>query len=176
MTIQESSWQFVTSTGAELSFATPILRVGANATVGALWLKEGETGPITKLRFAGVGGGLSLALISFPVNLSFSIPQMPSAGTVYQLPFAGRTLSLGELKGPFVLLGAAADAGAGWGQSLMFLGGSMNIAAAAALVGGGGLHVAALLATSNACVRFGGMSSTVLPFNVGLCAYLGLLK
>jgi hypothetical protein len=59
----------------------------------------------------------------------------------------------------------------GWGQSLMFLGGNRVIASALGAASAGYLQVPALLATSNACVQFGGMSATVLPADVGVSAY-----
>jgi hypothetical protein len=57
----------------------------------------------------------------------------------------------------------------------MFLGGSERIAAAAAMASNGLLQLPALLATSNACVRFGGMNAVLLPANMGLTAYLGAI-
>jgi hypothetical protein len=62
------------------------------------------------------------------LNFSFSIPDMPSAGTVYKLPYAGKTLSLKELKGGFIMLQAGADAGAGRAKGVMFLGGDLQLA------------------------------------------------
>jgi hypothetical protein len=77
-----------------------------------------------------------------------------------------------------VAAGIAGDFGPGYGQALMFLGGSTRLAAVAAMAPGAGtfLQLAALLATSNACVRFGGMSATLLPGNVGFTAYIGAMS
>lgn len=66
--------------------------------------------------------------------------------------------------------------GPGWGECVMFLGGSLQAAAAASALSGGVMQIPALLATSNACVRFGGMTATVLPVNVGIAAYIGCLQ
>jgi hypothetical protein len=63
----------------------------------------------------------------------------------------------------FVLMTLAGDFGPGWSESLMFLGGSIPIASAIGAASMGFLQLPALLATSNACVRFAGMSATVLP-------------
>lgn len=175
ITIKESNWKFETSAGGELSIGTPTVHVGVNVTGGALWLKDGEKGKPIKFGYGGAGGSFSFYLIPFPGNFSFSMPQMPSYGTVYQLPFAGKTLSKKELTGAFVLFSGAADAGVGWSESVMFLGGSPMIAGAFGAATSGVGYVAALLATSNACVRFHGMGVTVLPYNIGATAYVGVL-
>jgi hypothetical protein len=175
LTIRESNWKFETSAGGELSIGTPTVHVGVNFTLGALWLKEGEKGKPIKFGYGGAGGSFSFYLIPFPGNFSFSMPQMPSYGTVYQLPYAGKTLSKKELTGPFVLITGAADVGVGWGESVMFVGGSAGIAGAFGVATSGIGYLAALLATSNACVRFHGMGVTVLPYNIGVNAYIGVL-
>lgn len=36
-------------------------------------------------------------------------------------------------------------------------------------------YIATLVATSNACVRFHGMGATVLPYNIGVNAYVGAI-
>jgi len=173
--VEESNWQFVTSAGAELSIGTPIVHIGVNATGGALWLRDGAKGAMTRLTYGGAGVGASLSLIAFPANFSFSITDMPSSGKVYKLPWAGGKLSLSELKGTFVSFGAAADFGAGYGESVMFLGCKAIAATAVSVVpiAGNYLQLVALLSTANACVRFGGMSATVLPANLGVTAYMG---
>ena len=114
-------------------------------------------------------------MVPFPANFSFSMPQMPSSGTVYKLPWAGEKLSADELKGAFVQFSVEGDFGPGYGQSLMFLGGNTWFAGLVGLTPGAGsfLQLTTLLATSNACVRFGGMSATLLPGNVGVVAYVG---
>jgi hypothetical protein len=173
LSVRESPWQFVTSAGAELTIGTPLTHIGLNATRGVLWLKEGASGKPVPLNYAGLGTSAGLAMIPFPGNISLSLPQMPSSGTVYTLPFAGATLTLHELRGAFVLVGLAGDFGAGWGQCLMFLGGNSLIASALGAASAGYLQVPALLASSNACVQFGGMSATALPTNVGVSAYVG---
>jgi hypothetical protein len=99
---------------------------------------------------------------------------MPSAGRIYKLPFAGYTLGLKEMKGTFVMFELGADFGAGASAALMFLGGNAMIAG----VAGAFLSVSqlpALLATSNACVRFGGMTATLLPANAGVAIYTGVI-
>lgn len=172
LSIRESNWKFVTSGAGELSIGTTIVRVSANATAGALWLKEGEDGTPISLAYGGVGGAFAFSAIPFPAKFSFSIPQMPSYGTVYQLPYSGKTLSMKELSGALILITGAADASAGWSGSLMFIGGSMALAATLGAITSG----AAYLATSNACVRFHGMGVTLIPYNVGVSAYVGALS
>jgi hypothetical protein len=176
VTVRESPWEFVTSAGVEFSIGTPIAHVGLNGTTGAIWVKGRGNSATIRLTYAGAGGSVGLALIPFPGNFSFSIPQMPSSGKIYQLPFAGKTLSLNELKGAFVLLGVAGDFGPGWGQSAMFLGGDIRIAIAMSVVTSAAMQVPTLIATSNACVRFGGMVATALPANLGFSAYVGCLQ
>src|SRR5690348_1547478 len=121
------------------------------------WLKEGDEGKPIKWKYGGAVGSLYLSAISFPANFSFSLPQMPSYGRVYQLPYSGKTLSLNELTGAFVLFMGTADTGVGWSGSVMFIGGSSLIANAVGIPTGGMGYVAGLLASSNACVRFHGM-------------------
>ncbi|MDB4972212.1 MAG: hypothetical protein JWN48_553 [Myxococcaceae bacterium] len=57
----------------------------------------------------------------------------------------------------------------------MFLGGSPTMAAAFAVVGNGAMQLPALVASSKACVRFEGMSATVVPGNIGIAVYLGYI-
>ena len=173
LTISESDWRFVTSAGAELTVGTPVAHLGVNATGGALWVKRDSDTSETRLTFGGIGGSASLSLVPSPVNFSFSIPQMPSAGRIYKLPFAGRTLSRRELSGPFVLLEIAADAGPGLSGALMFIGGSIVASTVAGAASAGAMTIPAIIATSNACVRFGGLTATLLPFNIGINFYIG---
>jgi len=60
----------------------------------------------------------------------------------------------------------------------MFLGGNQRVASLLAMapVAGAFVQLAALLTTSNACVRFGGMSASLLPANVGVTAYVGAIS
>jgi hypothetical protein len=175
MTVTESDWKFVTSGSGELTVGTPVAHLGVNATGGAMWIKRASDTNETRLAFGGLGGSLGLSLIPFPGNFSFSLPQMPNAGTIYKLPFAGRTLSLRELQGAFVLMEVAADAGPGLSGALMFLGGSIIIATMVGAASAGTMQLPALIATSNGCVRFGGLTATLLPFNVGLSVYVGII-
>jgi hypothetical protein len=175
LTIRESNWKFETSAGADLSIGTPTVHVGVNLTGGALWLKDGDDGKPIECRYGGIGGSLSLYAIPFLGNISFSLPQMPSYGMVYQLPCAGTTLSLKELTGTFVLFVGSADAGVGWSGSVMFIGGSPMVAGMVGATTANLGYVAALLATSKACVRFHGMGVTLLPYNIGVNAYVGAI-
>ncbi|MBX3243519.1 MAG: hypothetical protein KF685_03510 [Acidobacteria bacterium] len=168
MVIVESDWKFVTSAGATLTVSTPIARVGVNGTGGLLRVQRDSDAQPTQLNFGGLGGGVGVSLIPTPANFSFSIPQMPSAGRVYKLPFAGRTLSLHELKGAFIMIEIGADFGPGGSGALMFLGGNTMIGAMM-----GPMQLPAILATSNACVRFGGMNATLIPANAGINIYAG---
>jgi hypothetical protein len=168
--VVESPWRFVTSGGATLSVGTPIARVSVAATMGALWVAFGTANPI-RLTYGGVGGSVGLSLVPFPGNFSFSIPAMPSAGVVYKLPFAGKSLSAGELKGQFLMFELAADWGPGASGALMFLGGNQTFAS---LVGPA-LYIPALIATSSACVRFGGMTATLIPVNASATVYTGII-
>jgi len=95
---------------------------------------------------------------------------MPSAGVVYKLPFAGKSHSQSELKGVFVTLELCADLGPGLSGAVMFIGGNPYLAAMA-----GPLYLSALIATSNACVRFGGLTATLLPVNASASAYVGAI-
>ncbi|MBC7796582.1 MAG: hypothetical protein H7Z37_06900 [Pyrinomonadaceae bacterium] len=171
--IVESDWKFVTSAGGELTIGTPIVHVGVNATGGALWVKRDSDSSETCLRYGGIGGSVSLSLIPSPANFSFSIPQMPSAGRIYKLPFAGRTLSRSEFTGAFVLMEISGDFGPGLSGALMFIGGSLLAAAIAGGASAGTLQIPAIIATSNACARFGGLTATLLPANIGLSFYVG---
>jgi hypothetical protein len=69
------------------------------------------------------------------------------------------TLTLKEMKGTFISFGAAGDFGAGYGESLMFLGCNAIAATAASVVplAGSYLQLVALLGTANV----GRMSLTV---------------
>ena len=107
-------------------------------------------------------------LAGVPVSGSFAIPDMPSTGVVYKLPCACRTLSLHELKGGFMMVQGCLDAGIGKAYGAMFLGGNLEAA-----LGMGPLMVAILATTSNACLTYEAMFTSVLPFNAGATAYIG---
>lgn len=167
--VARTPWQFVTSGGGELTVGTPIARLSVGATAGAMWIRYGSDQPI-RLNYGGVGGAVGLSLVPFPGNFSFSLPSMPNAGVIYKLPFAGKTLSKGELTGMFVMMEVCLDWGAGLSGTVMFIGGSPYLVSVP-----GPLALPALIATSNACVRFGGLTATVLPVNASVNAYLGLI-
>jgi len=169
ITVTATPWEFVTSGGAELMVGTPIVRLSVAGTAGALWLKYGTGRPI-RFTSGGAGGSVGLTLVPFPGNFSFSIPAMPSAGVVYKLPFAGKSLSQSELKGTFVMMELCADLGPGLSGAVMFMGGNPYLAAMA-----GPFFIPALIATSNACVRFGGLTATLLPVNASASAYVGAI-
>lgn len=172
---RESDWKFVTSAGGALTVGTPVAHVGVAVEGGALWVKRDADPSTTRLTFGSIGGSLGLSLIPSPVNFSFSIPEMPSAGTIYSLFAAGRTLTRDELSGVLVAYEVNADVGAGFAGSLMFLGGSWALGTAM-MSTGGVLTIPALIASSKACVRFGGMTATLLPANVSGSFYLGYIN
>ena len=167
--VTKTPWEFVTCDGGELTVGTPIARVAVAGTMGAFWVREDSGAPI-RLIYGGAGGAVGLSLIPFPGNFSFSIPAMPSVGTIYRLPRAGKGLSLNELKGTFLMMELSADWGPGVSGALMFLGGAPQLAVLA-----GPFFVPALIATSKACVRFGGITATVLPVNAGATVYVGAI-
>lgn len=171
LVVFRSDWKFVTSAGAALTVSTPVARVGVGGTGGMLHVKRDSDANVTKLNFGGVGGGVGLSLVPTPANFSFSLPQMPSSGVVYKLPFAGRTLSLRELKGLFVMYEIGADFGPGASGSLMFLGASPFLAPTISTP----IGLPMIMATMNACVCFGGMSASLIPANVGINVYTGII-
>lgn len=162
-------WKFVTSGSGTLSIGTPVVRLSLALTGGALWVSNG--GKPIALAYGGVGGSGSLSLVPFPAGFSFSIPAMPSSGTIYKLPFAGQSLCFNELRGCFLMAELGADAGAGRSTSLMFMGADPLVIGALPVQA----KIPALIATSNACVRFGGMYASALPFNASLSCYLGVI-
>lgn len=170
---QQSPWKFVTSGGGNLTVGTPVAHVGVNAEGGVIHVQRDSDPAPTVLHYGGLGGSAGLSLVPFVGNFSFSITAMPSAGRIYKLPAAGRTLSLHELKGPFVAFEVGADAGPGVGGTLMFIGGSIIASTMAGAVTGGAMSIPALVATSCACAAFGGMTATVLPFNASITALVG---
>ena len=84
----QTGWTFVTSANGALAVKTPIVNVGANATGGAIWIKNEADGSTHSLKYGGVGGSVGVSLVPTPVDFAFSIPQFPSAGRIYKLPFA----------------------------------------------------------------------------------------
>ncbi len=174
MVIVESDWKFVTSGGGTLSVGTPIAKLSVAGTGGLIQVQRDVDRTPTQLNFGGLGGSVGLSLIPSPANFSFSIPAMPSAGRIYKLPMAGRSLSLREMKGAFVMFEAGADFGAGASGAFMFLGGNSFAAGMAGAISPA-LNLPTLIATSKACVRFGGMTATLLPANVGVTIYVGMI-
>jgi hypothetical protein len=136
-----------------------------------MWIKQGDRARPVKLTYGGIGATAGLRnLVPCPINFSFSLPAMTSRGRIYKLPAAGKTLSLNEFKGGLVVFQLSADVGAGWTQAAIFMGGDYPLASAT-----GPFVAMALLATSKAFLWFGGMSSTLLPGNLGTTAYLGMI-
>lgn len=169
----QTDWSFVTSANGALAVKTPIVNVGANATGGAIWIKNESSGATHSLKYGGVGASVGVSAIPTPVDFAFSLPQMPSAGKIYKLPFAGRSLSLREMKGIFVMLDISGDVGPGGSGSAIFLGGSYLASAVAGIASAGALQIPALLATCNAAVLFGGMTVSVIPANASVTLYIG---
>jgi hypothetical protein len=176
MTVVESDWKFVTSAGVEASAETPLFKLGVNVTGGLIRVKRDSDAQPAQLNFGGVGGSAGLGLVPIPPRFSFSLPEMPSAGCVYKLPPAGDTLSLQEMKGGLIIIEVGADAGAGVSGGYMFLGGWLCLATALGVGSMGLLHVPTLLTTSNACVKFGGMTANAIPYNVGVAVYFGMIR
>ena len=87
---------FVTSANDALAVKTPIVNVGANVTGGAIWIKNEADNSTFSLKYGGVGGSVGVSLIPTPIDFAFSIPQFPSGGRIYKLPFAEMSLSLRE--------------------------------------------------------------------------------
>jgi hypothetical protein len=166
---RETPWEFITSAGGEVSAGTPVAHVGFNAAAGALWLRKKPGGAPVKLKYGGVGGSGSVNLVSSPVNLSFSMTQMPSYGTIYDLPRRGDCSTLEELKGPFVQFGYAGDFGPGYAWSFMIMG--CDPGAIASLVGTPppmvAMRIPQVCMSARAFARFRGMSATLLPGNMG---------
>jgi hypothetical protein len=173
LAVVESDWKFVTSAGAELSVNTPIAKVGVNLTGGLIRVKRDSDPQPTQLNFGGVGGSVGLGLVPLPAKFSFSLPQMPSVGRIYKLPWARQTLDLNEMKGAMVMFQIGADAGPGVSGAFMFLGGRLWFAAGLGGATMGAGHLPGLVMSSNACVKFGGMTANVIPVNVGVTAYVG---
>lgn len=172
---RETPWEFVTSAGAEVSVGTPVAHVGFNASGGALWIRKKPDGAPQTLKYGGLGGAGSVNVVPSPVNLSFSMTQMPSYGTIYDLPLRGDCSTLDELKGPFVQLGYSGDFGPGYGFSFMFMG--CDPVAMTSLISVPGPMVVARIPqvcmTARAFARFHGMSATLLPGNIGGTLYFG---
>jgi len=63
--VTRTPWQFVTSGGGELTVGTPIARLSAGATAGAMWVRYGSEQPV-RLKYGGVGGAVGLSLVPFP--------------------------------------------------------------------------------------------------------------
>lgn len=169
----QTDWSFVTSANGALAVKTPIVNVGANATGGAIWIKNESNGSTHSLKYGGVGGSVGVSLVPTIIDFAFSIPQMPSAGKIFKLPFAGRSLSLKEMKGIFVMLDISGDVGPGGSGSMIFLGGSYLASSIAGALTAGLLQIPAVLATCNACVCFGGLTASVIPVNASVNLYVG---
>ena len=172
MVVRRSQWQFVTLGGAALTVGTPIAKLAVGGAGGALWVKRDSDADTKRLTFGGLSGSVGLSLIPSPVNFSFSLPAMPSAGRIYKLPAAGRTLSFDEMRGPFVMMEVAADWTVGGTAALMFIGGNALLAGALMSTP---LGMPTFLATCEACVAFSGMSVTAVPVNASVSLYAGAI-
>lgn len=169
----QTDWSFVTSANGALAVKTPIVNVGANATGGAIWIKNESKGSTQSLKYGGAGGSVGVSLVPTIIDFAFSLPQMPSAGKIYKLPFAGRSLSFGEMKGLFVMLDFSGDVGPGGSGSIIFLGGSYIASSIAGFASAGALQIPAVLATCNAAVCFGGLTASLIPVNASINLYVG---
>lgn len=71
--LMESGWSFETSAGADLSISTPIVKLGAVGSAGAIYLKKNGDSEINTFHFAGGGATYGAGLIPIPFNFDLSL-------------------------------------------------------------------------------------------------------
>jgi hypothetical protein len=109
-----TDWEFVTSSGADLSFSW------FTAHYVGLGLKRPfDAAPIW---FYAVGAGVNVGLEDFGIGGSVSRPSMPSIGYVGKSPLVGLSLSPVEIAGTYLLLDVSAGEGIGASAAIMFFG------------------------------------------------------
>ena len=171
--LRKSNWKFVSSSGGEVSVSTPVVRLGIGATKGKLFIKQKTAKKPITLNYSGNGASVGLSLVPTPVKLSFSMREMPSSGVIYKTPNAGKKLTIDEFKGGFVMMNIGADIGAGYSQTLIFLGVNKFFMR---LIFLNPVFFTATILTAEACIRIGGMSANVVPANASLNFYVGTIS
>jgi hypothetical protein len=171
LTPQPSGWNFVTSGGGDVMLETPVVNVGVGASGGLIDVQNGS-GPVQRLYYGGIGGGVGLGLVPSPIDIGFSLTAFPSYGVVYKMPAAGSSLSFGEFKGNCLFYQGGAQFGPGGSGVLMFTGANPFI------INMLPMHVKfmGVVALSKAAVAFAGMNVNLLPGEVGVSAMFGVMS
>ena len=171
MTPQPSGWNFVTSAGGDITLETPVVNVGAGISGGLIDVQNGS-GPVQRLYYGGIGGGVGLGLVPSPIDIGFSITAFPSYGVVYRMPAAGSTLSFNEFKGNCLFYQGGAQFGPGGSAVLMFTGANPFIISMLPTT----LQFMGIVALSHAAIAFAGMNANLLPGEIGVSAMVGIMS
>jgi hypothetical protein len=120
----QADWEFVTSSGVDVSIDTPVVNVGVAISQGNLYIKKkGETTGRC-LTYGGVGGGVGYRPIPIPFNISGSVKEMISSGGIYKMPLAGQTLHFHEFQGYCIFLQLGYQSWMGRCVTVMYTGAS----------------------------------------------------
>ena len=98
-----TDWSFVTSGGAEITYGFAKF-LYAGAAGGAFYARRGVTGPIQRLPYRAIAGGVGAGVsVAGPVTTSISLPFAPGGGfRIYRNPLRTSALVLEDFKGSFI--------------------------------------------------------------------------
>jgi hypothetical protein len=164
--LMETGWTFETSAGADLSISTPVVKVGAIISAGAIYLKKQGNSEPTTFRFAGGGGTVGGQLIPVPWNFDLSLKEFYSSGRVLKTPFKEGELTENDFRGSCLFFQAGYQATVGWSESCMLMGGDFS---ALLLTPNRSMIdvIFQIVRTSKAIVPFHGMNVNLFPFGGG---------
>lgn len=166
--ITPSKWRFVGSEGADASFTLPGAEVGVGVSMNSIYLKHEEQSKNVRLSLMGVGGVAGLGLIPCPLSYSYAEKDFYSSGKIFKLFAAGYDLSLDELRGPCLFGSVGGDVVVGGSAVAMYCGFTTTIPLSPQ-------NLPLILMTSKAYFVMAGETRSILPVNVGLGAYFGVL-
>jgi len=98
---EPTGWSFVTSGGAEITYGLARF-LFAGGSAGAFYVRKGASGPIQRLPFTAVVGGVGAGFsVAGPVTASVSLPLAPGGGyQIYRNPIRSSALELGASRVP----------------------------------------------------------------------------
>jgi hypothetical protein len=164
----QSDWEFVTSSGVDVSIDTPVVNVGGSFSHGQIYIKKkGETTERC-LTYTGIGAGVGYRPIPIPFNISGSVREMISSGSIFKTSLAGQTLHFHEFQGYCAFIQLGYQSWMGRCVTLMYTGANRMICNAM-----GPAWVSGVMGFSRAILVITGDTANLVPGEVGANILIG---
>lgn len=168
----KTGWTWNTSAGADFSITTPIAKVGALASLGAIYLNQQGNSETKTFHFAGGGGTVGWEAFPVPFNFDYALKDFYSSGLVFKSPSKIDDLTENDFRGSCLMVQAGAQIHIGSNLGFMIMGGNYSIL----LNGFNPDSVLQIVRTSNAVIPFTGEYLAMVPGSFGaslaLCAVI----